>query len=57
MPHCKRQSGLIRANAEGIFPSATKAADFSAKWLTIKNNHFAKHITFDHLISGIFGDF
>ena len=57
MPLCKRQSGLIRTNKQGFFSSLSKAADFSAKCLTIKNSQFAKCITFNHPISRIFGDF
>lgn len=56
MPLCKRQSGLIQANKQGFFASATKAADFSAKCLIIKNNQFAKYITFNHSIGRMFGD-
>lgn len=57
MTLCKRQSGLILTNKQGFFLSITKAADFSAKCRSIKNNQFAKCITFNHPICRMFGDF
>jgi hypothetical protein len=56
MTLCKHQSGLIQNYQQRIFTSATKAADFSAKDHPIKNNQFARCITFKHRDGRSVGD-